>query len=220
MSGNWKKWGGFLGLIALLGTAACVNAEERAATSSLPAALTSIGIAADDVVSTSAAHQVRGQGGINHGNVDWLKCYWGRGTHGGFPYHAKCDGNGGYDGGNGGHDGGNGGQNGGSGCGNGGHNGGGGKGYTLTQTKDFSITNGTAKGTVNMMEGVIGTFTVKQVRDGQTLEVNAAFGGLAGVIGLTDQGLQFQFAGKAFQESFDFTGTYNQNFSQSYTSGK
>ncbi len=211
MFGNRKKWIALLGLVAFLGATAGLMAEDQAATSALPAALTSIGVTADAVVSTTEAHQVRGQGGINHGNVDWLNCYWGRGKPGCFPPPPTppCNDNGG----NGGHNGGNGGHNG----GNGGHNGG--NGYTLTQTKDFTITDGVAKGTVNMMEGVIGTMKVTQVSGNQVLEVDATFGGLAGAISLTDQGLQFQFAGKAFQESFDFIGNFNQNFSQSYTSG-
>jgi hypothetical protein len=70
-----------------------------------------------------------------------------------------------------------------------------------------------------MMEGVIGTMHVTQVSGTQTLEVKATFGGLAGAINLTDKGLQFQFAGKAFRESFEFIGNYSQNFSQSYTYG-
>ncbi|MBC8868400.1 MAG: hypothetical protein H8E44_03230, partial [Planctomycetes bacterium] len=148
-----------------------------------------------------------------HANMDWLKCYYGRGKHGGDGHYVKCGDRGGHDGGKGGHNGGN---------GHGGNGGGGngGNGHTLTQTKDFSITDGTASGTVNMMEGFIGTITYKQVSDDQTLVVNGTFGGLEGRISATDKGLQFQFAGKAIQETFDFTGTYNQHFSQSYMSGK
>jgi hypothetical protein len=71
-----------------------------------------------------------------------------------------------------------------------------------------------------MVEGFVGTLSYTQTGDGQTLEVHGAFGGLAGAISATDKGLQFGFAGKAFQETFDFTGTYNQNFSQTYTSGR
>lgn len=225
MSDNWKKMVGFLGLMTVLAATACVNAEERAATSSLPAALTSMGISAEDVVSSADAHQVRGQGGISHANIDWLKCYYGRGKYGGYGHYVKCGDRGGYKGGKGGHDGGKGGSGKGGhkgGYGGGGHGGKGGvgNGHALTQTKDFSITDGTASGTVNIMEGFIGTIAYKQVRDGQTLVVTGTFGGLEGRISATDKGLQFQFAGKAIQETFDFTGTYNQHFSQSYMSGK
>jgi hypothetical protein len=196
MSGNLMKTVGFLGSMMVLAATACVSADERAATSSLPAALAPIGVSVEDVVSSSDAHQVRGQGGINHGNVDWLKCYWGKASPGCCPPPPPCN----YDGGNGGHHGGN--------------------GYTLTQTKSFSIADGTASGTVNMMEGFVGTIAYKQVSDGQTLVVVGTFGGLAGTISASDKGLQFQFAGKALQETFDFTGTYNQHFSQSYMFGK
>jgi len=188
MSGNSKRIVGFLGLMAVLAATACVNAEEKAATSSLPAALMPIGISAEDVVSSTDAHQVRGQGGISHANIDWLKGYYGRGKHGGYGPYVKCGDAGGHHGGKGGHDGGKGG--GGKGGdhkgGHGGHNG-----HTLTQTKDFSITDGTASGTVNIMEGFIGTIAYQQVSDGQTLVVTGTFGGLAGRISATDKGLQF-----------------------------
>jgi hypothetical protein len=86
------------------------------------------------------------------------------------------------------------------------------------QTKDFTIREGIAVGSTNLLEGVFGTFTYASFADGDdsgySLQVEGTFGGLIGTISGSKDGLDFNMAGKAFQETFDFTGKFSQNFEQ------
>lgn len=89
-------------------------------------------------------------------------------------------------------------------------------GFALVQDKSFSITGGTAVGTTNLLEGVFGTFKFANITSTGSLQVEGSFGGLQGSIGVSGGALNFTFAGKALQESFDFAGNFQQNFSQSF----
>ena len=142
----------YFAAVAIVLAATVAQAEEKAATSALPAALQALG-GEVEVVSAGDAHQVRGQTG-----------------------------------------------------------------GSIWQDKSFSVSNGTAVGTTNLLEGVFGAFTFTQIGDDMsTLVVEGSFGGLSGNINASaDGGLTFEFGGKALQESLDFTGKFNQDFSQSY----
>lgn len=89
-------------------------------------------------------------------------------------------------------------------------------GLTLTQDKSFSVSGGTAVGTTNLLEGVFGSFVFTQVNtdDMSTLVVEGAIGGLQGTIGSSGGELSFQTGGKALQETLNFAGKFEQNFSQ------
>jgi hypothetical protein len=95
--------------------------------------------------------------------------------------------------------------------------------YETWQEKEFSVTGGVAVGTTNIIEGVVGAFTFTQLVPGgdgidpASLVVEGTFGGLQGIIGVTaDGGLAFNMQGKAFQETLDFSGLFEQTFSQYY----
>lgn len=95
--------------------------------------------------------------------------------------------------------------------------------FETWQTKEFSVTGGVAVGTTALLEGVVGKFTYTQLLPGgegidpASLVVEGTFGGLQGLIGLTEGGgLAFNMQGKAFQETFDFSGLFQQHFEQYY----
>jgi hypothetical protein len=91
--------------------------------------------------------------------------------------------------------------------------------YYLEQSKSFDIDHGVAVGSTTLLEGVFGTFTYVDFTNGEesgtSLTVEGTFGGLTGTIGAGSGGLTFDVLGKALQESFDFTGKFTQDFSQS-----
>lgn len=90
------------------------------------------------------------------------------------------------------------------------------RGQYLYQTKTFDVW-GDATGTINMMEGVLANFKFEQQGYPSKLVVEGALGGLEGSIGVNySGGLSFDFQGKAFQETLDFSGMFSQNFFQSY----
>jgi hypothetical protein len=86
-------------------------------------------------------------------------------------------------------------------------------GFSLTQTKSFSIT-GTATGSLTLLEGVLGNFAFD---NGAGLQTEGVFGGLAGSISGDSGGLTFQLGGKALQENVDFSGAFQQDFSQTFS---
>ena len=98
------------------------------------------------------------------------------------------------------------------------------RGQYMYQTKAFDVW-GDAYGTINLMEGVLANFKFVQIvppqqpnDDPSKLVVEGALGGLEGTIGVNYAGgLSFDFAGKAFQETLNFSGMFSQNFYQSYS---
>jgi hypothetical protein len=82
------------------------------------------------------------------------------------------------------------------------------------QFKKYCI-EGTATGDVTLYEGMFGAFAYAS--EDENFVVEGQFGGLQGSIGVSQEGnVEFMFAGKAFQESFSFTGDYEQCFEQQY----
>jgi len=144
-----------LSIAALVGMVSVAQAEDKAATSELPAAIEAIGADAA-VITQTDAHDVRGQ--------------------------------------------------------------------ALKQSKSFQVWGGTAVGTTNLLEGVMGAFKFVQVvpppaenEDPSTLVIEGTMGGLEGRIGVNGKGgMSFNLQGKALQETLDFAGIFSQNFKQSY----
>ena len=143
-------------IAALIGMVAIAQAEDKAATSKLPAALQAVGAADSAIVSQTAAQDIRGQ--------------------------------------------------------------------ALGQSKSFRVWGGTAVGTTNLLEGVMGAFKFVQVvpppranEDPSTLIIEGTLGGLEGRVGANHAGgLSFQLQGKALSETLDFAGMFSQSFKQSY----
>jgi hypothetical protein len=88
---------------------------------------------------------------------------------------------------------------------------------TLTQNMSFSVTNGKAVGTITLLEGVFGGFSYANGNKSESLNVSGMFGGSSGSIGSTGNGVAFEFAGKAVQQTLDFVGCFQQNFRQNFT---
>ena len=138
-------------VVAVVSMASVTLAEDAAATSELPAALSAVGFEATEVLSDEEAHTIRGTGSKSNG-------------------------------------------------------------IPIFQLKQFQVV-GEAAGTTTLLEGVFGQFAF----EGQNgLAAQGTFGGLHGSIAVSEGNLYFDFKGKAFQETLQFAGAFQQVFTQTF----
>jgi hypothetical protein len=92
-----------------------------------------------------------------------------------------------------------------------------GAGTTLTQNKVTLIMDGNSEGITSLLEGTFGGFNLATINgDMSTIISEGTIGALSGNINLNLGGLSFSFAGKAFQETINFAGKFEQTFEQSF----